>query len=236
MPTALLSVHDVMPRTLPAVEDTLELIESLGLVRPTLLIVPGLGWTSEQLEQLRAWAAAGYPLAAHGWIHRARRIRGLRHRMHSALISRNAAEHLSLNRQQLLALMRRSYHWFPRVDLPRPTLYVPPAWALGDLSLQDLHRLPFEAVEVTQGIIDTRTGRTRVMPLVGFEADTAARAVALSAWNRSQLAVAQRMQQPLRVGIHPNDLTLRLGGSLTTLLQRLAEQPSNRMVDQQAAA
>ena len=58
MPTALLSVHDVMPRTLPAVEDTLELIESLGLVRPTLLIVPGLGWTSEQLEQLRAWAAA----------------------------------------------------------------------------------------------------------------------------------------------------------------------------------
>ncbi len=74
------------------------------------------------------------------------------------------------------------------------------------------------------------------MPLVGFEADTAARAVALSAWNRSQLAVAQRMQQPLRVGSHPNDLTLRLGGSLTTLLQRLAEQPSNRMVDQQAAA
>lgn len=124
MPTALLSVHDVMPRTLPAVEDTLELIESLGLVRPTLLIVPGLGWTSEQLEQLRAWAAAGYPLAAHGWIHRARRIRGLRHRMHSALISRNAAEHLSLNRQQLLALMRRSYHWFPRVDLPLSLIHI----------------------------------------------------------------------------------------------------------------
>jgi len=236
MPTAMLSVHDVMPRTLSAVAEVLALIEALELVRPTLLIVPGLGWKADQLEQLRAWAAQGYPLAAHGWIHRARRVRGFRHRVHSALISRNAAEHLALSRQQLLALMRRSYHWFARVDLPRPSLYVPPAWALGDLSLQDLNRLPFDTVEVTQGLIDTRTGRTRLMPLVGFEADTAARALALSAWNRSQIAVAQRMRQPLRVGIHPNDLSLRLAEPLRQLLRDLANQPANRVDTRRSAA
>ena len=231
----LLSVHDVMPQTLPQVARILRLCDQLCLAPPTLLVVPGLAWHSGQIEQLRSWAAAGYPLAAHGWQHRARRIRGLRHRLHSALISRDAAEHLALSRQQLLALMRRSYHWFERADLPRPRLYVPPAWALGDLRADDLARLPYRQVEVTQGFIDVRSAVLTRVPLLGYEADTRSRALALTAWNHGQSLLAERLGQPIRLGIHPHDLELRLADELRAMLARISRVSVNRSQPPQAA-
>lgn len=221
---ALVSIHDVMPDTLPQVAQILAACRRLGLAPPSLLVVPGLDWQPDQLEQLRAWAASGHALAAHGWQHRARRIAGVRHRLHSALISRDAAEHLALSRQQIMALMRRAAHWFAQVDLPRPALYVPPAWALGDLRRADLARLPYQSIEVTQGFVDTRSGSLTRVPLVGYEADTRARSLALTVWNRGQIALAQRLQQPLRVGIHPHDLQLRLARDLLDLLRHIGHQ------------
>ena len=44
-----------------------------------------------------------------------------------------------MNREQLLELIHRNYQWFTAHDLPSPLLYVPPAWALGDISTSQLH-------------------------------------------------------------------------------------------------
>lgn len=218
----LLSVHDVMPQTLAPVADILARLRRHRLPPATLLVVPGCRWQADELAQLRRWQRQGHELAAHGWRHRARHIRGLQHRLHAALISRDAAEHLALSADEISALMRRAHDWFGHNGLNAPALYVPPAWALGDLPRSALRQLPYTRIETTAGIIDAASGHLEALPLVGFEADTAARAAALGAWNRGQILLARSSGRPLRVGIHPQDFQLRLAGALEGMLQTLA--------------
>lgn len=212
-------MHDVMPETLSLVEDFLALCSSYTIPPMTLLVVPGCDWRDDQLDRLRELAGLGHELAAHGWLHRVGTPRGLYHRLHSILLSRNAAEHLALDGKGILALMRRSHSWFAEHDLPAPSLYVPPAWALGAVARDSLASLDFERIEVLRGVLELRTDYLHPLPLVGFEADSAFRAVSLRVWNSSQIGLARIRQRALRIGVHPHDLNLRLGGRLRELLQ-----------------
>jgi predicted deacetylase len=205
-PRALVSVHDLLPATMPAVRRTLALLEHHAVHPITLLVVPGSGWDAAGIDELRALERAGYRLAGHGWQHRAPRIRGLRHRLHSLFLSRNVAEHLSLDRAGVLALMRRCRAWFESHGLNPPALYVPPAWALGDVGANDLRRAGlFRQVEVFSGVLDVATGRLAASPVLGYEADAALRVPVLRLWN----ALGRRRATTrgwVRIGIHPGDI------------------------------
>jgi len=224
---AWLSIHDVMPETLSRVGAILDDCHRQGWPPATLLVVPGRDWQPEAVNQLRHWHAEGHALAAHGWFHHADRIRGLRHRLHSALISRDAAEHLALDREAIATLMQASHDWFASHGLSAPALYVPPAWALGDIDRASLRRLPFQHIEVTTGVIDVASGKLEAQPLIGFEADTALRARALDAWNRGQMALARRSGRTLRIGIHPYDPELAMADQLRATLARPPAAPVN---------
>jgi predicted deacetylase len=216
---AIVSVHDVMPRTVERVRRILALLDEAGVPPPTLLVVPGREWTPELLDVLRGWAGAGHDLAGHGWVHKATSgPRTLFHRGHALLISRNEAEHLSRPRQELISLIRRCYEWFPSVGLPCPELYVPPAWALGALKLDELSSLPFRWYEILKGFVDADTGRVVTLPLAGFEADTTFRQVSLRFWNGVNVALAWRVWGPLRISIHPGDLDLLLKADLEKMV------------------
>ena len=229
---ALLSIHDVMPETLDRVERILELCEAAGTPPVTLLVVPGRAWQAEDIDRLRTWQQAGHELAAHGWHHRIPHYGGVYHRLHSAVLSRNVAEHLALSPEDVVALMTRSHAWFARHGLPAPSLYVPPAWALGRLPAGAFSRLPFARIEVLRGLIELPAGRLEALPLVGFEADTAWRAAVLGGWNRLQQRRARARRRPLRIGIHPDDPDLRLGQQLRELLRSpLDFRPYDRAVD-----
>lgn len=217
-PPLLVSIHDVMPETLGAVGRILGVLEEAGHRGVTLLVVPGRDWTPAGLDVLRRWQDAGHPLAGHGWRHEAATIRGLGHRLHSLLISRRVAEHLALEARDIAALMRRCHAWFAEHDLAPPSLYVPPAWALGRLPRAALVGLPFARVEVFFGEIDGRTGRLHPQALLGFEADAPERAPVLRAFNAANRALARRFGLPLRLGIHPQDLDLALGADLRRLI------------------
>lgn len=220
-PPALVSIHDLMPETLDDVEDAMRRLREHGVGPVTLLVVPGCRWRPQQLRRLKQWAAEGHELAAHGWRHRARHIRGLRHRLHALLISRRVAEHLALRPPSILRLLRHSKAWFARQGLPAPNLYVPPAWALGPLGERELRRAPFAHIETLRGLRRMRQGDLRALPLLGFEADTALRAAALAGWNAWQLWRArQRPGEPLRIAIHPQDFQLKLSAQLDRLLQQ----------------
>ena len=65
-PTALVSVHDVMPDTLPAVQGCLALLAQFGISRAALLVVPGAGWDDAGVAVLRELADAGHELVANG--------------------------------------------------------------------------------------------------------------------------------------------------------------------------
>lgn len=227
MKAAILSLHDVMPETFQQVEQVVAIIKELGIPPFTLLVVPGREWNAGQLQRLRALEAEGFELAAHGWVHDSGKPRRLYHRLHGVLLSRTVAEHLALNPSQVSDLMQRSFDWFGQHDFSPPSLYVPPAWALGRISRNQLRELPYERIEVLKGFILPHSGRTRLLPMVGFEADNRFRLTAVRTWNRIQRVLARVSSRPLRIGLHPHDFQLPLADSLRGFLrQPFVWQPS----------
>lgn len=217
---AIISIHDVMPHTLDRVHELLGKMAHLAPGAITLLVVPGLDWSQGQIQALRELQDAGYKLAGHGWHHKTRAIRTLYHHFHAGLVSRTAAEHLSLETGQISRIMRDCHQWFAGKGLAAPDLYVPPAWAMGDMPKRRLREAPFRYFESTAGLYDSETDRGIMLPLVGFEADTRFRAVTLKSWNtfNSMLGTARR---PVRLSIHPNDHTLLLKDSLSQYLGKV---------------
>lgn len=219
---ALISIHDVAPHTLDNVEAIIRLMPPACRRHLVLLVIPGYPWSTCQIARLRMWQSGGHTLAGHGWRHKAEKINGLYHRIHARVLSRRAAEHLALSRAELRDLLQRNYQWFIEHDLRAPDLYVPPAWAMGALTRQDLAASPFRFFEVTSGLYDTRTGQSRRLPLAGFEADTPWRRSSLRVWNAINVSRASA-QRPVRLGLHPHDLELLLSRSVHQYLQRVTQ-------------
>jgi predicted deacetylase len=212
---ALISIHDVMPETRQQVQALLDQV--LWSVPPhavLLLVVPGRGWSEEDLAWLASLQRQGHPLAGHGWFHRCPPPRSVYHRLHSALLSRNVAEHLALDADAIARLMRDNYQWFEQQGLVPPELYVPPAWASGPIIRSTLSTLPFHYYETITGIYNAETGQFRRLPLIGFEADTTGRALMLRLFNSVQLWLARWLRRPVRIAIHPYDEELHLARDL----------------------
>lgn len=210
-----------MPETLGRVGEQLALIDRYCPGPVTLLVVPGRDWSDSDLDCLRQWVGAGHRLAGHGWTHRARHIRGLKHRLHSLFVSRDCAEHLALDRAGIVELMTRNRQWFADHQLPAPELYVPPAWALGPMSAADLRSTGFARVETLSGYLDVETGRFRRSALVGFEAASIWQVPVLKISNTINALLARYW--PLRVALHPDDHRLPLARDLRRWLARAAE-------------
>ena len=212
------SLHDVSPPSFVRAVRIVDLLASAGVTELAILIIPSGVWSSKQIETLRAWEREGRVLGAHGWTHRSVLPRGVHHRMHSMLFSRDVAEHLGRSVAEVRDIVRRGEQWFGEVGLGAPQLYVPPAWAMGAMPLSAFEGTPFRWVETLTGIYDVRAGRMRRLPLVGFEADTRMRAMSLRAANAANAALAAATRRPLRVAVHPNDLELLLSGDLRRLI------------------
>lgn len=213
-----LSIHDVMPETLDRVGEQLEMIREHCPGPVTLLVVPGKPWTEAEIARLRGWAAEGHALAGHGWSHRARRIRGLRHRAHSLFISRDCAEHLALDGAGIIELMTRNRQWFEQHDLPTPSLYVPPAWALGPVGAEALRGTGYERVETMSGYLEIASGRFERRALIGFEAASAWQVPVLKLSNAFNRLLSRWL--PLRIALHPDDHRLPLKNDLVAALVR----------------
>lgn len=219
--TALLSIHDVMPETLTAVD---RLLLMLGQIPPhsiTLLVVPGRSWQQTDLDWLHRQQNRGYRLAGHGWLHYCDKPRSAYHRLHSLFLSRNVAEHLSLSRSGVHKLIARCHAWFAEQGLHSPTLYVPPAWAMGDIGRPLLQALPFSQYETLQGVYHSDRDLFQTLPLAGYEADTATRALLLRVFNEYHRRRAAYAGLPLRIGIHPYDLQHHLAADLLQDIERV---------------
>ncbi len=216
---AHLSIHDLAPETLPRVKSMLEKLSNAGVGPVMLLVIPGLDWQPGELNQLRVWVEEGHVLAGHGWTHRVNRRRTLKHKLHGLFLSRYVAEHLSLNEQEILSLMQKNYDWFALNRLPSPSHYVPPAWALGSLPVSRLVNQPFRSVETLTGVWFPQEKVFRSMALLGYEADTVMRALFLkrfNSWNRRRASKGR----PLRISLHPDDLSLKLASDILLDCQR----------------
>jgi predicted deacetylase len=139
------------------------------------------------------------------------------HRLHGVLISRNEAEHLSLTADEIVELVERNHHWFQKTGLVPPALYVPPAWAMGNISRRDLCRLPFRYYETLTGVYDSSRDLTHSMAVCGYMGDTWCRSLFL----RTSNAINERLLNfPLRIAIHPDDLNLEMAVDLAACLHK----------------
>ena len=222
---AILSIHDVMPETRFVVDECLRYLEAnvpaCQPAKTTLLVVPGRDWRLSDMDWLHQCHELGYPLALHGWDHRAALRRDLSHQLHAMLLSRDAAEHLSRDAESVMARLQRGLDWFSLQGLAQPDVYVPPAWAAGRLSLAHWRQLPFRTVETLSGVLDVATGTQRALPLAGYEADTVLRELALTGVNAVSRSWSLFSGTPLRIGIHPCDMRLRMSGGLRRDLNRV---------------
>ena len=219
-PRTLISIHDVMPETLDRVATILGYLGDAGVTGgATLLVVPGKDWSDDDISRLRNWAGNGHELAGHGWTHEASRISGFRHWLHSRLISRNVAEHLALDEAGIRQLVADCHAWFGKRALPPPSLYVPPAWAMGPIDLASLQELPFRYYETLSGTYDADADQFVRTPLLGFEADTRFRAMSLRLFNLINRGIA-RLRGQVRLAIHPRDFELLLASDLQVHLDK----------------
>jgi predicted deacetylase len=207
---AFWSVHDVSSATIDRASALVERLDRAGITPLTILVVPAGDWPPLAIEQLRTWAARGHLLAAHGWSHEAVSHRTPGHRVHSFLISRDAAEHLSRSPAEIESLVERSASWFVARDLPAPTFYIPPAWAVGRLPARRFRGFGFALIETLTGVTDTNSGKRSLLPLAGFEADTRFRAISVRLLNALNLCLARLSKRPIRVAVHPGDAQLLL--------------------------
>jgi len=209
-----------MPQTLSCVLFIIETLNRLGVSPVTLLIVPGSGWDRPGLETLRDLDRSGYHLAGHGWNHTGRQPKTTAHKLHSAVISKGAAEHLSRAPGEVVRLIQQCFDWFSDNNLSPPALYVPPAWAMGPVAQKTLDRVPFKLYETLSGIYDAESGTFRRLPLVGFEADSSVRIHFLRIFNAINRWLSARLGLPCRVAIHPHDFQLGLGEHLLNTVKQ----------------
>lgn len=218
-PDVIWSIHDVSPESFAAANDLVDRVSAAGRRPLSILVVPGGTWSEHQIETLVRWQDEGHILAAHGWSHRSGAARTLYHRIHARLFSRDAAEHLSKSSAEIMSIIRRGEQWFRDAGLRPPGLYVPPAWALGDMPLRAFSDTEYRWVETLSGIYDVHADRMHHLPLVGFEADTQARRWLLRLSNRLNWTLGAAVRRSVRVAVHPNDFDLLLTSDLARVLQ-----------------
>jgi len=159
-------------------------------------------------------------MAGHGWRHESVQKKTFRHKVHSAILSRNDAEHLSITSEEIRSIITRCFLWFKNVGLRSPRLYVPPAWAIGMIEQDALDELPFRIYELLTGVYDSESSFLYRLPLVGYEVNTRIKTVALQVSNLMNRSLAFCLRMPLRIAIHPFDLRLKLASDLKDILKQ----------------
>tara|TARA_A100001015_G_scaffold201502_1_gene224928 strand:+ start:2126 stop:2836 length:711 start_codon:yes stop_codon:yes gene_type:complete len=209
----LISIHDVMPSNLSKINNIIyDLKKNYNITQLTLLVVPGLKWEKDQIAELKSLRSQGHELAGHGWIHKTSNIKTIYHKVHSKLISRDVAEHLSISKKEIINLLNNCFDWFKNENLPQPTLYVPPSWAIGKLKTKDFNKTKFQMFETLSGIYFKN--KFHKLPLLGYEADTLFRKFMVKISNKINNATASIFKIPIRLSIHPNDFELLISKDL----------------------
>ena len=216
-----ISIHDVKPDNINKVTEIIDLLlNQYKIAKICLLVIPGLKWEKKHINRLLNWQIRGIEIAAHGWTHKANDKRTLFHKLHSLFISKNCAEHLSKNTTNICKIMEKSFNWFIDNGFKKPTLYVPPGWAIGNIDKNDLSRLQFTHIECTTGFVYKK--KYKFIPLIGFEESNYIKGIIRRFCNYLNFILGQFIGY-IRIAIHPNDFELFLKDDIYNYLSKSNE-------------
>ncbi len=212
-------IHDVSPATSARVRELARAIATLGLTRPTLLVVPshvdrsGQRWDLRQDPRLLVWLhhrlADGAELVQHGLTHRAPAPppAGWRHLSDRAMhrwFSRGEAEFAHLDGDEAARRLRRGRTILAECGLHADG-FIAPAWQQSPTALAEVERAGFAFTAFLN----------HVQPLVGDRSPLRTPALTFAAPNRlidrGKRAVMlglehlARRAPLLRVALHPVD-------------------------------
>ncbi len=212
--TALcVSLHDVSPATWPECARLLSMLDTLGPMPVTLLVVPDyhrrgrIDHDSQFLRAMERRLAAGDEVALHGYYHLddgapprgpaawlQRKIYTAGEGEFAALSNTEAGNRL----EQGLALMQR---------LGWPVYgFVAPAWLLSSGSCAALSQLPFSYTTTLRAIHRLSDRRRIASPSLAYSVRGPLRRLVSRSWNTWLFAQLRHRETPLRLGLHPADV------------------------------
>lgn len=173
-PSIVVSIHDVTPPNWPRVRQTLDVLDSLGVRRRSLLVIPNFQgqWAIDKHEsfcaELRRLRDAGDEIVLHGFEHRSVGSPvGLVDRFKNRWFTQGEGEFLSLNYRDArtriemgLALMRRA-----GLDVRG---FVAPAWLINPAGLDAARACGLEYTNSYFRLVDLVDEQSHVCPSLVF--------------------------------------------------------------------
>lgn len=208
----IVSIHDVAPETLPRVREVVEKLESWGVNRFCLLVVPNYHETGplcddpEAVRWLHGREACGDEIVLHGYSHsRPRRATDTAlDLLATEFCSKNEAEFYRLGPDEAAAKLRLGAEILGRVGF-KPRGFVAPSWIFSRGTVRALKERGFRYMARRVGLIDF-TNRVRIRSACCVWSTWAPVRGALSPfWVRLRLRRLRR-KPVLRVDVHPPDL------------------------------
>lgn len=208
----VVSIHDVSPRTQPAVTRMLAELAALGVARTSLLVIPdhhGRGHFNADpacVRWLQDLEQAGHEIVIHGYSHRRAAKPGDtgRSKLVTEFYTAGEGEFFDLGQTTATALLERARGEFAAARL-HPVGFIAPAWLLSADAERALLAGGFRYTTRLRTFHHLATGRVEHCQSLVWSVRAAWRRVISLGWNRFLFARAS-CEPLLRISLHPPDL------------------------------
>ncbi len=231
-PALVVSIHDVSPRTAEAVVAMLADLESVGVPRTSLLVIPdhhGLA-PLDQHPEFAAWLKTlaeqhGHEIVLHGYAHRRapKASESLKDRVTTGIYTAGEGEFYDLDQPAASEAIKRGLEMFRALGLPAPSGFIAPAWLLGAEAEMAVRALGFDYTTRLTEVLRFHDNRRWNSQSLVYSTRAAWRRWVSLAWNAS-LFRRLRPNPLMRLGLHPPDwLHHRIRGQALRLAQTAVE-------------
>jgi len=214
MNKAILSIHDIAPSQLSAVQEIISDLKAQGVTAVNLALVP-------VFHQAESWRRNEEPAAVieslqthfrteillHGFYHQrvgSNETLPWRNRLRSWLQSADEDEFYGLGVGESKDRIRKGLAVLAEVFKSKPVGFIPPSWAPTKTIMGILGGLGFLYTEDHFHIIDLRTGRKTPSPVIAFSSRSPLHRSLSLLWSYGVYKLAGR-KRILRVVLHPAD-------------------------------
>jgi len=208
----VVSIHDISPHTLPAVERILVELKALGVNECSLLVVADHHRRGHMLDDLQfcSWLqnqiAAGHEAVIHGYFHaRDRRPDdSIREKLTTRFYTRDEGEFFDIAGADALRIVSQARSEFRKLGV-EPGGFIAPAWLLSEAGEFALRVLGIEYTTLLTRVNDLVTGKTYRSQSLVWSVRSGWRRFLSRGWN-ALLFHRLRENRLLRIGIHPTDI------------------------------
>ena len=209
----LVAIHDVPPAHADRVARVLDLLDSLGVHRPALFVVPDwhgewpLGAYPEFVAELRRRQENGAEVFLHGYRHdEAGHRRSLAERVRVFGRTAGSAEFMMLSREETAERLDRGRQELRTLGLD-PIGFVPPAWLFAPHTRALVRERGLALTESFGWIECLQTGRRVFAPALSWSTARPWRS-RVTAWLARVRTAVEGSRALVRVAIHPRDVEI----------------------------